>query len=236
VITYTVAALNATQGYVHFSDFAYGDNAGATSIGPSNFSYSGSAIVAVQPVETSGKGAHAAIVTFAPPGLAAGDILGGSPKTITAAAGPVNGIWSKPYPTQFVYPSVGPGPYSTSSGDPGAYTNTNPDGNLPPNASRSMLIPPTVPPHNISDVGLGFVTPVFAMNTSVQRDPTRGGIGMVTNFDGARWLLPEDALLEARILPAATGLDNAFTSLELFWDVNPPAVLDFNNLWIPTAA
>jgi len=99
-----------------------------------------------------------------------------------------------------------------------------------------MLIPPTVPPHNISDVGLGFVTPVFAMNTSVQRDPTRGGIGMVTNFDGARWLLPEDALLEARILPAATGLDNASTSLELFWDVNPPAVLDFNNLWIPTAA
>src|SRR5208283_4101366 len=173
-------------------------------------------------------GAHAAIVTFTP-ALAVGDILGGSPKTITAAAGPVNGIWSKPYPTQFVYPSVGPGPYSTSLGDPGAYSNTNPDGNLPPNASRSML---TVPPHNISDVGVGFVTPVFALNQNVQRDPTRGGIGMVTNCDGTHWLLPQDVLLEARIMVPAPPA----TTLSLFWDVNPPATIAFNNLWIPSTA
>ncbi|MGA2502309.1 MAG: FlgD immunoglobulin-like domain containing protein, partial [Tepidisphaeraceae bacterium] len=230
VITFTAAALNTTQAYVHFSDYAYGDSAGATSIGTSNFSYSGAIITAVQPVETSGIGAHAAIVTFAPPALASGDILSGSPKTISASAA---GIWSKPYPTQFVYPSVGPGPYTTFSGDPGAYSNTNPDGNLPASGADAML---TAPAHNISDVGLGFVTPVFALNPTVQRDPARGGVGMVTTFDGTHWLLPEDALLEARILPAATGLDNAATSLQLFWDVNPPAVFDFNNLWIPTAA
>jgi len=244
VITYTAAALGATQAYVHFSDFVYGNDAGTAPIGITSLSYSGGSIT-VQPVEMSGSGAHAAIVLFATP-LAVNDILAGA-QTISAVTGQV---WDKPYPNQFVYPSVGPAPYVTSPGDPGAavYTNLNADGNQylpagviagPPYSGKAMLTPtstPTAPAHNISDVGLGFATPVFALNNTVQRDPTRGGVGMVTNFDGTHWLLPEDVLLEARILPAATGLDVPGTSLELFWDVNPPAAVDFNNVWIPSAA
>ncbi|MFI5368663.1 MAG: FlgD immunoglobulin-like domain containing protein, partial [Spirochaetia bacterium] len=92
----------------------------------------------------------------------------------------------------------------------------------------------SAPAHNISDVGVGFATPVFALNTSVQRDPARGGVGMVTNFDGTHWLLPEDVLLEAKILVPPLVLPT--TTLSLFWDVNPPASLAFNNLWIPSTA
>ena len=226
VITYTVAALGATKAYVHFSELVYGNNTGTAPIANGSLSYSG-VPVPVQPVEMTGSGAHAAIVTL-PAALLPTDILSATPKTIGAVAGQ---IWDVPYPNQFVYPSA------TSPGDPGAYTgHTNLDGNLPPSvlagppySGKAML---AAPAHNISDVGVGFVTPVFALNQNVQRDPARGGIGMVTNFDGTRWLLPQDVLLEARILePTLTG-----SSLTLFWDVNPSADVDFNNLWIPKTA
>jgi hypothetical protein len=114
--------------------------------------------------------------------------------------------------------------------DPAGFLWVNQDGNLPSNANRSIPLPnPLQPAHNISDVGLGFATPVFALNRNVQRDPARGGVGMVTNFDGTHWLLPQDVLLEARIMsPVPPAYD-----LTLFWDVNPSADVDFNNLWIP---
>ena len=222
VITYTAAALGSNKAYVHFSELVYGNAAASLPIGAGSLTYSNSGTpttVPVQPVEMTGNGAHAAIVTL-PSALAVADILS-APQTIWASP---NAIWGAAAPTD-------PGTIAVPD-----YTNL--DNNLPPNASRSMLnpssLPLAAPAHNISDVGLGFATPVFALNTSVQRDPARGGVGMVTNFDGTRWLLPEDVLLEAKILVPALVLPT--TTLSLFWDVNPPASLAFNNLWIPSAA
>jgi hypothetical protein len=195
----------------------------------------------------TGNGAHAAIVTL-PAALAVTDILSATPKTIGAFAGKV---WDQRYPDSFDYPSNETNPLAQTHyhGDPAdtiaPFANTTTHDTFlapsvswtggalhnPPYSGKAML---AAPAHNISDVGVGFVTPVFALNRNVQRDPARGGVGMVTNFDGTHWLLPQDALLEARIL--APGLDVAGTSLNLYWDVNPPAASDFNNLWIPTTA
>jgi len=236
VITFTSAALGSNKAYVHFSELVYGDSASSSPIDSSSLSYSGGAI-SVQPVEMTGNGAHAAIVTL-PSALTAADILS-APQTIRAVAGKV---WDQGYPVTFDYPSAGAPAASHFPGDPGAgvYLHATTHDLLLPAGAKSMLTTvgssPAVPAHSISDVGIGFATPVFALNQNVQRDPVRGGIGMVTNFDGTHWLLPQDALLEARILPAATGLDIPTTPLELFWDVNPPTALDFNNLWIPTTA
>ena len=55
---------------------------------------------------------------------------------------------------------------------------------------------------------------------------------MVTIFDGSQWLPPDNTFLEARIMPPS--LSGA--TVTLYWDVSPPAALDFNNLWIPPGA
>ncbi len=211
VINYTLAALGATRAYVHFSELVYGNSAGTAPIDNTSLTYSGGAIT-VQPVEMTGFGAHAALLTFSTP-LTPNDIMAGL-QTISASAGLVWGAAANPDPATMAPPISN-------------YTNA--DGNLPANANSSML---TAPAHNISDVALGFVTPVFALNRNVQRDPARGGVGMVTDFDGTQWLLPQDVLLEARI--TETTLTGA--ALTLFWDANPPASVDLNNLWIPQGA
>ena len=235
VITYTLAALSATRAYVHFSEPVYGNQTATTAISGTSLSlpppYSGGPIT-VQPVEMIGSAAHAAIITFSTP-LAVNDILAGA-QTIVAGA---TGIWSQVYPSFFDYPTNQPAALqSHSPGDPGAYTNTNLDGNLPPSApggppysGRAMLAGAA---HNISDVGLGFVIPVLAQDQEITRDPTRGGIGMVTTFDGTKWLPPQNTFLEARVMPP--GLAGA--TVTLYWDVNPPIAEDFNNLWIPPGA
>jgi hypothetical protein len=237
VITYTLAALNATQAYVHFSEPVYGNNTATVPIGNTGFAYSGGAIT-VQPVEMSGNGAHAAIITFATP-LAVNDILAGG-QTISAA---LNAVWGQVYPSSFNYPTNFPSALQTqSSGNPGAYANTNLDGNLPPSAiagppysGRAMLMPtsaPAAPAHNISDVGIGFVTAVLAQDQEITRNPVSGGIGMVTTFDGSQWLPAQNVFLEARIMP----LSLSTATVTLYWDISPPPTLDFNNLWIPPGA
>ena len=243
VITYTVAALGSTQAYVHFSEPVYGDDMETTSIAGANLSYSVAGALTVQLAETSGKGAHGALVTL-PAALGVADLLQPGGQTISAATVAGTGqIWSQqPYPTTFNYPSNAAAASQThSSGNPGAYANTNLDGNLPPSVSavapfsgRAMLAVssapgPTAPAHNISDVGIGFVAPVLAEDQNITRDPTRGGIGMVTNFDGSQWLPPQNVFLEARIIPPSLST----ATVTLFWDINPPAANDFNNLWIP---
>jgi hypothetical protein len=245
VITYTLAALGGTQAYLHFSEPVYGVNNATAPIGNSSLSYSGGPIT-VQPVETIGNSAHAAIITFTTP-LVVNDIMAGA-KTVNAA---LNSVWSSVYPSTFNYPSNAPAASQTHyPGDPGAvgYTHTDADGNLPPSvplgggppySGRTMLMPtsvPTAPTHNISDVGIGFVTPVLAEDQSITRDPTRGGIGVVTVFDGSQWLPPQNTFLEAGISQQVLTADPAATNLTLFWDINPPAANDFNNLWIPTGA
>ena len=79
-------------------------------------------------------------------------------------------------------------------------------------SGRAMLMaastPPAAPAHNISDVGIGFVTPVLAEDQNITRDPTRGGIGLVTYFDGSQWLPPQNVFLEARIIPPSLSTGN----------------------------
>ena len=67
--------------------------------------------------------------------------------------------------------------------------------------------------HNITDVGLGFVEPVWALNVEADgvtpvpiRDPVRGGIGRITRFDGTAWLQDRDTQLQISLLePALVG-------------------------------
>jgi len=73
---------------------------------------------------------------------------------------------------------------------------------------------------------------LLADDQEITRNPTNGGIGTVTVFDGSQWLPPQTMFLEAKIIPPS--LSTAIVTL--FWDINPPSVLDFNNLWIPPGA
>ncbi len=63
VITYTLAALGSNKAYVHFSELVYGDYTQLRPDRSTSLTYSGGAIT-VQPVEMTGNGAHAAIVTL----------------------------------------------------------------------------------------------------------------------------------------------------------------------------
>ncbi|HVO39996.1 MAG TPA: FlgD immunoglobulin-like domain containing protein, partial [Spirochaetia bacterium] len=208
VINYALAALGSKQAYVHFSE-PVTSNTG-TPIGPASLAYSdaGNPITALSPVEVTAAGAHAAVVTFTNP-LTANDVFLGPVRNIHAAAGAIFG--------------------AAAAVDPVGYPNATADGNLTSNMSRGML---TAPAHNISDVGLGFVVPVLAQDQDVIRDPTRGGMGLVTVFDGTKWLPPHNTLIEARIMVPSM----AANTLTLAWDVNPPAPLDLNNLWLPVGS
>jgi carbohydrate-selective porin OprB len=91
---------------------------------------------------------------------------------------------------------------------------------------------PTAPAHNISDVGMNFVTPVFALDRELIRDTANGGLGLITVFDGSKWLPPQNTMIEARVMVPTY----AAASVKMFWDTNPPVISDFHNLWIPTSA
>lgn len=206
VISYTLAAAGSARVYVHFSEPVYG-SAAAAPIGNGIIMDADDPVQSAARLETSGNSSHAAMLALENP-LAPEDILLSSAQTLAAAAGR---IWG-----------------SVAVLDPGAYANTNLDGNLPPNADRSAL--PT--PHNVSDVGLNIVTPVFAYDQTVERDSVRGGIGKLTVFDGTGWLRPRDTLLEARILAASA----AGRPLAVHWDVDPVDPILLGNLWIPEAS
>jgi hypothetical protein len=221
-ITYTLAALNATQAYVHFSGLVYGTSAGGA-LGGAFLSYTGSGsnpIVSITPTETSGNGAHAAIVTFTNP-LSAADIVT-APQTLSAAGG---SAWGPAYPAFFQY---GVRPPGIDSGNPGSYPNATTDGLLP-GIGTGML----ATAHNVSDFGMGIVTPVFALDTAIERDPSAGGLGLVTVFDGTKWLPPQNAKIEARIM--VPGLSNA--TMTMYWSINAAGLTGyFNSLWMPTAS
>ena len=218
VINYTLAALGSREAYVRFSEPVTADAGFSVPIGIGSLTYSdaGNPITAVTPVERSGAAAHAAIVTFANP-LTANDIFLGPVRTLQAPSGAIWGAAAATDPT---------GP---------SYANAVSDNNLTANASRFMLDPgttPVGPAHNVSDFGVGFVTPVLALDRDVTRDPARGGLGMVTVFDGSKWLPPHNIFLEARIMVPSMSAN----ALTLSWDVNPPASMALNNLWIPPTA
>ena len=182
------------------------------------------------PAEKSGSGAHAVIVTFLN-AIADTDVFP-TPQALRVATGQ---LFGQPYPSQFVYPTTGSATTTTSPGDPGnaAYTSTDPDSNLPAGGTAMLntTTTPAVPDHAVSDVGIGFITPVFALDRDIRRDPVNGGVGLVTIFDGSKSLPPQNTLIEARVAAAY-----AANTVNLYWATNPPPALDFRNLWIPTAA
>ena len=234
VITYTTAAVGSTKVYVHFSALAYADNAGTalptTGPGPNAYlAYSDvtNSIVSMTPVEKVGTGAHAAIITLSKP-LISTDIFP-SPFFVSAVTLPTAKLWGSPYPATFTYPTSGSSTTLTSPGDPGSYANTNADGQGYLQAGGTSA---TATSHNVSDVGLNFVTPVFALDRDLTRDPTNGGIGLVTVFDGSKWLPPQNTMVEARVMVST--LNNA--SITMYWDTNPTPTMDFHNIWIPTTA
>ncbi|HTZ50406.1 MAG TPA: FlgD immunoglobulin-like domain containing protein, partial [Spirochaetia bacterium] len=236
VITFTAAAVGSNKVYVHLSGLAYADAAGGPlPSGPAAsglLTVTGNSITSIVPVEKSGNGAHALIVTLGT-AVAAIDVFP-VPQTFSAGTGL---LWGRPYPANFQYPTSGGPPPSPPypSGDPGTYANTNADGqSYLPATGTAMLnagTTPAAPGHAVSDVGIGFVVPVFALDRDIVRDPVNGGVGLVNLFDGTKWLPPQNALIEARVmvLPAY-----ANATVNLYWDTNPPAALDFRNLWIPT--
>ncbi len=225
VITYTLAAVGSTRAYVHFSETVFGNAAQTAPIGTGSLVYSDgtNSITAVTPVErdATGIGAHAAVITFTSP-LTVANVLPSSAQTFSVATGAIWGV-----PAAVDPGTVVPAPFPN---------NTNLDNNLPPNAVRSMLNGSTTPSalaHLVSDVGLNLVEPVYAYDTTILRDPVRGGIGKVTTFDGSQWLRPRDTQLEARIMATAPVSTDA---LGLWWDVNPQDPILLNGLWIPPSA
>jgi hypothetical protein len=238
VITYTLAAAGSTKAYVHFSEHVYGDPGAATSLDTTanaSILYNGAAtIVSVNLLELGGNGglgAHAAMITLSAP-LAPADVLPGAMKTFQLVDGKV---WGAPAATD-------PDPAA-----PLISPTVNTDQNLPDNANRYGLSPTTpsppgpavpVPAHNVSDVALNLVAPVFAYDQITQRDPLRGGIGRITTFDGTAFLRPRDTLLEASLLPGAVAALplGAASPLSLWWDVNAADPILLGNLWIPPTA
>ncbi|HTZ50569.1 MAG TPA: FlgD immunoglobulin-like domain containing protein, partial [Spirochaetia bacterium] len=220
VITFTAAAINSTKVYVHFSSLAYGNASGGAL--PATGLFAQANVGTATPIEKSGNGAHSVIVTLTG-SLLATDIF---PPNLVLSAN-AGAIFGTPYPGTFNYPTQGgtSSPHTSSSGDPATYANATSDGLLV-GGGASML----TTPHAISDVGIGFVTPVFALDRDIVRDPVNGGIGLVNLFDGSKWLPPQNTLIETRVLvPVSPG-----STVALYWDTNPPAALDFRNLWIPT--
>ena len=211
VIAYTLAVAGETKAYVHFSEPVYTDAAATAAIQAGDFTVTDNApagpgsIASLTPLETSGNGAHAAMIEFANP-LSADDILLAAADTINALAA---AVWDVPYTV-----------------DPATYTNTNEDGRLPPDGGDAMLSTIT---HRVSDVGLNIMEPVFAYDPTIQIDPVRGGIGRITRFDGSAWLQDRDILLQGRVLPAGAVAYDA----TVYFDDNPVDPILLDNLWIP---
>jgi hypothetical protein len=85
--------------------------------------------------------------------------------------------------------------------------------------------------YNVSDVGLGLVEPLWALTALPQRDPLRGGIGRITDFDGSAFLEDRDITLQASILPAASAAGVA--DLELYFAGNVAYPQLYLNAWVP---
>jgi len=90
--------------------------------------------------------------------------------------------------------------------------------------------------YNVSDVGLGLVEPVWAMNVEgdwttpiPMRDPVRGGVGRITKFDGRAevWLQDRNILLQARILEGTVG------DISLHFDDAPEYPTRVLGIWVP---
>ncbi|TVQ35010.1 MAG: hypothetical protein EA384_16855 [Spirochaetaceae bacterium] len=88
--------------------------------------------------------------------------------------------------------------------------------------------------HRVSDLLLvspdfEVVTPVFAREFGIERDATRGGIGLIRDFDGSAFLQPREILLQL----FADGAELTIADLRLFYDSAVSPTLVANGLWLP---
>jgi hypothetical protein len=84
--------------------------------------------------------------------------------------------------------------------------------------------------HRVSDLGLGIIEPVYARNTAVQRDATRGaGVGLINYFDDSAWLEPQEIELQVNYGSASVPT--------LSYDSDVPQDFtssDNSGLWLPS--
>ncbi|MFW5712868.1 MAG: FlgD immunoglobulin-like domain containing protein, partial [Spirochaetota bacterium] len=85
--------------------------------------------------------------------------------------------------------------------------------------------------HRLTDIGLGVIQPVYAINTETQRSLEREpDIGRITAFDGTDFLQPQEIYIESNV--AGTG-DNA--RLHFNTQVSSPFISSDNpGLWLPS--
>ncbi|MFW6252656.1 MAG: FlgD immunoglobulin-like domain containing protein, partial [bacterium] len=84
--------------------------------------------------------------------------------------------------------------------------------------------------HRISDLFLvsedaQAITPVFANEVELSRDPDRGGTGLIRRFDGSEYLQPRDIRLQA--------FANVGSLTDLWFDSEVPSERVSNGLWLP---
>ncbi|TVR03318.1 MAG: hypothetical protein EA403_07065, partial [Spirochaetaceae bacterium] len=89
--------------------------------------------------------------------------------------------------------------------------------------------------HRVSDLFLvppdaQELTPVFAREIDLERDATRGGIGLIRDFDGTAYLQPREILLQLFAQTPALVPDS------IVYDSDVPASFVNNGLWLPTFA
>ena len=88
------------------------------------------------------------------------------------------------------------------------------------------LNPALMAGHNVSDIGLNVVVPVWAANADYQPGLP---LGKITDFDGSGELEDKDIMVQANI--QASSQIGAAT--RLYFDVNVPAARKTGDLWLP---
>ena len=103
-------------------------------------------------------------------------------------------------------------------------------GDLP---KRVIYSDPSTNPttHRVSDIGLGVIEPVYAINTDIVRDPMREpNIGRITDFHANEWLQAKELRIEAAI-NGDTG------AARIHYDINVAdqyLSTDNEGLWLPS--
>jgi hypothetical protein len=211
VIGYTMAVANQNKAYLFFSEPVWTDPAATVRINSADFASSlvGNPFT-LTGLNISAEGAHEAFLEFTN-SITEANVI--AQETVQAAA--ANVIFGQPYDPTSTLPNP----------DPAVYPNVNWDGNLPfPDSSKGMI----VSAHSITDVGLGLAHPIWAMDQTTIRDPSRGGLGRITSFDGTEWLQDDDMIIQARIDAAAL----VGTGIELYYDVGVTDPIRLHNTWV----
>ncbi|HUX12356.1 MAG TPA: FlgD immunoglobulin-like domain containing protein, partial [Spirochaetia bacterium] len=224
VIGYTLAVAGKDQIFVHLSEPVY-DTAGG-SLTNANFpalvGASGQTVAGVTPVTQDGSGGYSELLLTLSAPLTASDLAKQATISITNARD---------------NPTIPPAPPANLT-VPGVHLWPNWPAQ-PPNPVRTVADPAQPAAidrsvHRVTDVGLGppgagLVEPVYAWDQTV-RDPARGGIGLITSFDGSAFLQPQDVTIQANVNPVvSTQIANPLIA----FDASVGSGYLNNGLWMP---